>query len=320
MKTKVEDTICNHHKNQNIYTKRFNSRLMRLSPTNIQTYKHIYLLTMPPIAIIVGVVLIAFVSHRYMFQGIEAPPPSFGSGSMFDLIAARYDRINRVLALGLDIGWRKTMVAKVAESVRNIPSPMLLDVATGTADVAILLAQELPKAQVTGVDPSNNMLAIGRQKIKNAKVDHLVHLQTADAQELMSLSENTFHAATMAFGIRNVPDRSRAFCQIHKVLRNNSRFCILEFSEPSDDFGFMGAAARLFIRSVVPFLGGILSGKPREYWHLQNSIQEFPSPQVFSKQLEAVECPTGKFRMEELQQMNFGSVQLYIARTERIQA
>jgi len=122
-----------------------------------------------------------------------------------------------------------------------------------------------------------------------------------------------FDAATMSFGIRNVPDRETALCQIHKVLREGARFCVLEFSEPAPDTGFLGAVARQFIRYVVPVLGGILSGKPREYWHLQNSIQDFPSPKEFGELLEHLDCADGAFRLDELIQLNYGSVQLYVS-------
>lgn len=257
---------------------------------------------------------------------------------MFDLIATRYDFINRALALNLDIGWRKVMVKEIAISVQKSienekeeePSVHILDLATGTADVAILLAKEYDDhfrtmqtikkdLHILGVDPSINMITVGKEKIQAQNLSNVINLEIGDARELTNLSDNKFHAATMSFGIRNVPEKEQALCEIHRVLRKdgNAKLAILEFSEPSEEAGLMGYFARLFIRYVVPSIGAILSGAPREYMHLQNSIKEFPSPKDFVALMEGLNCQhldgTGTFRMDELKHMNFGSVQLYLA-------
>lgn len=237
---------------------------------------------------------------------------------MFDLIATRYDMINRVLAVGMDIGWRKRMVQKIQESLVGQDSSRLLDIATGTADVALLLADAIPTATILGVDPSQNMLSVGDEKIRaRGYANERIQLrQISDRQNFTEFAApGSFDAATIAFGIRNVPDRAAALCEIRHVLKEGGRFCVLEFSEPDDSFGALGRLARLFIRHVVPFLGGVLSAKPREYWHLQSSIQNFPSPNEFGRLMEQLDCARhqGTFRMEELIQMNFGSVQLYVA-------
>lgn len=261
--------------------------------------------------------LLALGIQRLLFAGLEAPPSDYGSGSMFDAIASRYDLINRVLAVGMDLAWRQRMVQAIRESVTGVEQPKILDLATGTADVALLLAKELPNAQITGIDPSHNMLAVGRQKVQAALLSSRISLEWADAQDLTRIDPQSFDAATMAFGIRNVPDRSKALCQIHRVLKDQARFCILEFSEPDDSFGVLGIAARMFIRYVVPLTGAVLSGAPREYWHLQHSIQDFPAPPEFSRSMEQLQCPTGTFRRDALVHMNFGSVQLYVMRAVR---
>jgi demethylmenaquinone methyltransferase/2-methoxy-6-polyprenyl-1,4-benzoquinol methylase len=209
--------------------------------------------------------------------------------------------------------------------------PKLLDIATGTADVALLLAKSIPTASILGMDPSHNMLEIGRQKVTRQEKDAQIQLDFGAVQDFdTKLLEHQFDGATMAFGIRNVPaPREDALCQIHRVLKPNAVFCILEFSEPADDAGFLGYLARLFIRHIVPIVGGLLSGAPREYLHLQNSIQDFPSPPDFVKLMESLSCKSssssgsvdpgdqksssfGSFRVDELIQMNFGSVQLYV--------
>ena len=251
---------------------------------------------------------------------IETPPSDFGSGTMFDQIATRYDVINRVLALKMDVGWRERMTKEVKSRIpsSNQKPPKLLDVATGTADVALQLAKDLPTSTIVGIDPSNNMLSVGRDKIAHRGLSDRIELITGDARDFSSLystQTNSFDGATMAFGIRNVPERDVALCEIHKLLKPDGVLAILEFSEPDDSHGILGIGARMFIRHIVPIVGGILSGAPREYMHLQNSIKDFPSPPNFKLLLEDLQCgPDGKghYDMEDVIHMNFGSVQLYV--------
>ena len=260
--------------------------------------------------------LVAISLHYFLFIGVSPPPSDFGSGQMFDLIAQRYDLVNRVLALHMDLGWRQVMVEKIKTATANTSEPKLLDIATGTADVALLLAKSMPNAQVLGMDPSNNMLSIGRTKVDKASLSASIRLEHGGVETFNEkLTPQLYDAATMAFGIRNVVDREAGLCAIHRVLKpNDSMFCILEFSEPDDSAGLLGYFAKLFIRHVVPTVGGILSGKPREYLHLQNSIKDFPNPGNFIKLMEGLSCGenNGRFRVHELKQMNFGSVQLYV--------
>lgn len=243
---------------------------------------------------------------------------------MFDQIATRYDTINRVLALRMDVGWRQEMTKEVKQRIIPLTTdndnkddgpPRLLDVATGTADVALQLAKDIPTSTILGVDPSNNMLNVGRTKIQNQGLQDRIKLQWGDARDFSKYSENAFDGATMAFGIRNVPEREVALCEIHRLLKPSGVLAILEFSEPDDSFGVLGMLARLFIRHVVPIVGGILSGAPKEYLHLQNSIKDFPTPPEFKKLMERLSCGEegkGYFDMEEVMHLNFGSVQLYV--------
>jgi demethylmenaquinone methyltransferase / 2-methoxy-6-polyprenyl-1,4-benzoquinol methylase len=274
-------------------------------------------------------VLVATVSStsilELLFGSVETPPPDFGNGRTFDQIAGRYDIINRVLALRMDISWRKQMTGRIQEllSSQQIKdddglSPWnVLDLATGTADVALQLAKDLPHSTIIlGLDPSTNMLAVGREKVAAAGLQHRITLEEADARDLSNYLSRTFDAATMSFGIRNVPKplRQTALCEIHGLLKPNQGIVgILEFSKPDDSHGVLGMMARWYIGHVVPVMGGILSGAPREYMHLQNSIQDFPSPDEFRSLMQNLHCP-GHFEMEPVRHMNFGSVQLYIGR------
>ncbi|VEU33808.1 unnamed protein product [Pseudo-nitzschia multistriata] len=276
------------------------------------------------------------------------PGLDFGTGRMFDKIATRYDTINRVLALRMDIGWRRAMTTRLrellgesdGESESGTGSWRILDVATGTADVALQLVDDLSggkgsgKTTVLGLDPSANMLAVGRSKIERRGLADAIVLEQADARDLGHYYEpgskptELFDASTIAFGIRNVvPNREKALCEIHRLLKPDGVLAILEFSQPTyQKDGVMGVAAGLFIQHVVPLVGGLLSGGARkEYVHLQNSIRNFPGPEEFRDQLESLRCPlrpddddayfyVGHFDMEETVHMNFGSVQLYVGR------
>lgn len=310
--------------------------------------------------------LLFIVSH-FLRNTISPPPSDYGTGSMFDLIAERYDFINRALALNLDMSWRHRLVKEVVgvegeifdNEVRAGESVKILDLATGTADVAILLGKAAAQYQtqhkvitsyssersaendsntVLGLDPSQNMLNVGISKVKQADLSNIVRLQLGDARNLNSLSDDSFDAATMSFGIRNVPEKEMALCEIHRVLKKQngeSKLAIMEFSEPGPDTGIMGSLARLFIRHVVPAIGAMLSGCPKEYMHLQKSIKDFPSPPEFVALMEGLRCPIkngggdgadddvndrklqfdtfGSFRVKEVINLNFGSVQIYVA-------
>lgn len=271
------------------------------------------------IHILFAVLLPFLLSFWYQLNypnGKLAPPADYGNGGMFDLIAQRYDLINRVLAIGMDIGWRQEMVQQIKNSVKGVDRPRILDIATGTADVALLLSSAMPSAQILGVDPSQQMLNVGMEKIKERGQSSSIRLlKIMDSQKYTDFAEaDSFDAATISFGIRNVPDRRAALCEIHNVLKPGAMFCVLEFSEPDETSGTLGALARLFIRHVVPVVGGLLSGKPTEYLHLQNSIKNFPSPQQFKNLLESPGCEgQGHFKVSLIKQLNFGSVQLYVA-------
>jgi demethylmenaquinone methyltransferase/2-methoxy-6-polyprenyl-1,4-benzoquinol methylase len=167
---------------------------------------------------------------------------------------------------------------------------------------------------------------VGKEKVSNKHLNDLVTLELGDVRNLSMFKENTFDIVTMSFGIRNVPEKDVALCEIYRVLQKKNkgkkvndgggRLAILEFSEPGEESGVLGSIARLFIHYVVPIMGALLSGAPREYLHLQNSIKEFPSPPQFKQLIEASHCgknKRGSFRVEKIIPMNFDSVHIYIA-------
>ena len=210
-----------------------------------------------------------------------APPPKNGSGRMFDAIAEKYDFVNRVLSLGMDQSWRRRAVRSL--DLGDGAGATVLDLATGTADLALLLARMIPAARILGIDPSSGMLTVGRKKVLAADLAGRVELREGDAQAL-DLPDRSIDGITMAFGIRNVPDRARALREMARVTRPGGKIAILELSEPRD--GAMGALARFYVRGVVPRVGGALSGK-REYRYLQESIAAFPPPAEFAETMRA---------------------------------
>ena len=200
-----------------------------------------------------------------------------GSGAMFDRIAGRYDLLNRLMSLGLDRGWRRRAVAALPRR----PGARVLDLATGTADVALEVLRQNPDANVVGLDPSPKMLEIGAAKVAGKGLAERIELRPGRAEEL-PFADRSFDGVTIAFGIRNVPDRGAALREMARVTRTDGRVAILELSEPSA--GLVAPLARLHVRWLVPRLGGWLSGD-REYRYLQTSIADFPPPQEFARQM-----------------------------------
>jgi len=219
---------------------------------------------------------------------------------MFDAIAERYDLLNRLLSLGIDQRWRKRTVAALGDAARG----HVLDLATGTADLALLIAERAPSARVTGVDPSPGMLAIGRTKVERKGLSARVTLEEGDAQRL-PFADGTFDGATIAFGIRNVPDRAAGLREMARVTRPGGRVAILELSEPRG--GLLAPAARFHVHTVVPWLGSLLSGA-KQYRYLQSSIAAFPPADVFARTMES-----SGLRVLEVVPLTFGVAHLYVA-------
>ena len=223
-----------------------------------------------------------------------------GSGAMFDGIARRYDLLNRVISLGVDQSWRRQTVA--ALNLR--PGARVLDLATGTADLAILVAGTEPGATVVGLDPSSGMLEVGREKIERGGLGGRVELVSGDAESL-PFEDRSFDGICMAFGIRNVPDRDRALREMARVTKPSGRIAILELSEPRG--GILGPFARFHIHTVVPYLGALLSGQ-REYHYLQRSIAAFPTAEEFTARIAAAGLVP-----VETRKLTFGVCHLYVA-------
>lgn len=190
---------------------------------------------------------------------------------MFSAIAPRYDLLNRVLSAGRDRVWRREAI----RATRLPPDGRLLDICTGTADMALEAARQFPTARIVGVDFSGAMVALGRRKAAGAGRADRVSLGVAPAEGL-PFFDGVFDAATVAFGLRNVPERRRALAEMHRVLKPGGRAVILEFTTPP---------GRLFRRiylcyfhRVLPVIGGLVSGHRSAYAYLPDSVRDFPPP------------------------------------------
>lgn len=224
-----------------------------------------------------------------------------GSGAMFDAIAARYDLLNRVLSLGIDQRWRKA----TARALELKDGARVLDLATGTGDLAVMVSKLAPTSRITGVDPSTRMLEVGREKIARLGLADRIELLEGDAQSL-PFEDNSFDGVCIAFGIRNVPDRSKALREMARVTRPGGHVAILELSEPEG--GILAPIARFHVHTMVPVIGAWISGA-HEYRYLQRSIAAFPPARVFASQMQ--ECGLEMVRVSPL---TFGVCHLYVGR------
>ncbi len=222
---------------------------------------------------------------------------------MFDQIARRYDILNRMMSFGIDIHWRNRAI----KALQLKPHEKVLDLATGTADLALQMAMKHQGTHIFGLDPSRQMLKTAQRKVvsqqgKMAPQQGSVFLLKGDAQAL-PFPDAIFDAATMAFGIRNVPDRLLALQEVRRVLKKNGRAVILELSEPPP--GLFRTLARFYMRNIIPFLGGLLSTS-QEYQYLQKSIHHFPPPQEFSALIKQA-----GFQEVQIIPLTFGVCNLY---------
>ena len=216
---------------------------------------------------------------------------------MFDEISPSYDFVNRILSFGQDRRWRK----RVTRFLPLKPHLEILDLATGTGDqIAALYRAKLSIQKVVGIDLAEEMLRIGRAKLKKFPSATLLR---GDAQKL-SFGEESFDAVTFSFGIRNVADPMASLQEIYRVLRSRGRCLILEFSMPP----FWILPFFLFyLRKILPRLGGVLSKNPAAYKYLNQTIETFPSGDAFLAMMRNAGFASAK-RMP----MNFGSVTLYV--------
>ena len=219
---------------------------------------------------------------------------------MFDAIAARYDLLNYLLSAGLDKQWRKRAVAALDLSGHET----VLDLCTGTADLALAAVGAPQRARrVIGIDFSAAMLQIGKQKLGGAPIP--ISLIRGDATRI-PLRDATVDAVTIGFGIRNVEQTDDACREIVRVLRPGGRLVILEFSLPRSQM--LRSFYLWYFRQILPLIGRVISRHPSAYTYLPESVQAFPSPEVFMEQLRAA-----GFGTTRAVPLTFGVVYMFVA-------
>jgi len=201
--------------------------------------------------------------------------------SMFGSIAPRYDMLNRLLSLGIDRRWRRFAVGLIGVSGQG----RVLDVATGTGDVALEIAAQTPPAvSIVGVDFCQEMVDLGRVKVEQSRFAERITLQVAPCEEI-PYEDRTFDAATISFGIRNVVDRAKGLSEMRRVLKDGGRIVILEFSTPT--VPVFKQLYHFYFLKVLPKIGGAFS-RFSAYQYLPDSVLEFPSRQDFKAMMSEV--------------------------------
>ncbi len=220
--------------------------------------------------------------------------------NMFNRIAPHYDFLNRSLSFGIDRIWRR----RVINLLTDLKMPYILDVATGTADLAIE-ASRLKTTLIYAVDISAEMLNVAKQKIRKRGLQHTVFLKEADS-EALPFDKNTFEAVTVAFGVRNFGDLNKGLTEITRVLRPGGRLVVLEFSKPSS-FP-MKQLYNFYFTKILPWWGGVISGDKEAYKYLPASVFNFPEGKHFLDELrKAGLYPTREWRQ------TFGIATIYVA-------
>jgi len=210
--------------------------------------------------------------------------------AMFDKIAFRYDFLNRFLSGGIDIYWRRRAIRELrtvntSARARAITQPRtILDVATGTADMAIMMTRYLPGSQITGIDISTGMLDIGRQKIARLGLQEKITLQTGDSESI-HFPDNHFDAITVAFGVRNFENLEQGLQEMLRVLKPGGKLVILEFSRPK--LPGVRHIYDLYLRLVAPNIGKMVSSNREAYQYLNDSVKAFPEGDDFIRIMDA---------------------------------
>lgn len=218
---------------------------------------------------------------------------------MFNNIAPYYDFLNHFLSLGIDKNWRK----KAIKELQKVQPTQILDVATGTADVAIAMAKQLQPKKVIGLDIAVEMLDIGRKKVRNETLTDTVELISGDAENL-PFESNTFDAVTVAFGVRNFENLEAGMNEIQRVLKPNGKLVVLEFSKPQ--VFPLKQGFQFYFKNILPFIGKITSKDPKAYRYLYESVQAFPDGKDFIKVMDK----TG-FTQNQQTPLTFGISSIY---------
>jgi demethylmenaquinone methyltransferase/2-methoxy-6-polyprenyl-1,4-benzoquinol methylase len=200
--------------------------------------------------------------------------------SMFDTISGNYDNLNRVISFGIDVKWRKKVLQMVAKTNPNI----ILDIATGTGDLAILMTQTNAK-KIIGLDISAGMLEVGNQKIKDKNLSNTIEMVLADSEN-MPFEDHYFDAITVAFGVRNFENLEKGLAEIFRVLKPNGIFVILETSVPDKTPYKQGYT--FYSKNILPMIGKLFSKDNAAYGYLSESAATFPYGEALNNILRKI--------------------------------
>ncbi|OBX19300.1 MULTISPECIES: bifunctional demethylmenaquinone methyltransferase/2-methoxy-6-polyprenyl-1,4-benzoquinol methylase UbiE [Bizionia] len=217
---------------------------------------------------------------------------------MFDTISGNYDGLNRVISFGIDVSWRKKVLAIIKASNPET----ILDIATGTGDLAIMLAQTNAK-KIVGFDISSGMLEIGKQKVAHKNLDDKIDMVLGDSEN-MPFEDNSFDAITVAFGIRNFETLEKGLSEIHRVLKPGGTFVILETSMPTKTPYKQGY--KFYTKNILPVIGKLFSKDKTAYAYLCESASVFP----FGEELNNILRKIGFTNVNDLPQ-TFGVATIY---------
>jgi demethylmenaquinone methyltransferase / 2-methoxy-6-polyprenyl-1,4-benzoquinol methylase len=230
---------------------------------------------------------------------------------MFDKIAFRYDFLNRFLSGGIDLYWRRRVIRELrgltggfAVTDGAAAEPAILDVATGTADMAIMLSRYLSPAHITGIDISTGMLEVGRQKVAKLQLEKKITLQTGDS-EALPFPDHHFDAVTVAFGVRNFENLEKGLREMCRVLKSGGKLVVLEFSQPRTPG--LRQLYDLYLRIVAPGIASMVSSNREAYRYLNDSVKAFPEGKNFIRILD-----TCGYTHTRLRRLSLGICSLYI--------
>ncbi len=220
--------------------------------------------------------------------------------TMFNNISKNYDGLNRVISFGIDVSWRKKVVKIIS---RNHPEK-ILDIATGTGDLALMMSKLNPK-KIVGLDISEGMLSVGKQKIAKAQLSDTIEMIVGDSED-MPFKDDTFDAITVSFGVRNFANLDRGLTEIRRVLKPSGSLVILETSNPTK-FPFK-QGYKMYTSFILPLIGKLLSKDKIAYSYLSESANYFP----FGKNFDNILKKNGFINTEYIP-LTFGVATIYIA-------
>ena len=220
---------------------------------------------------------------------------------MFDSIAPAYDFMNRAMTFGIDKCWR----AKAVRMIKAYAPKTILDVATGTGDLAIKLARTLHPEKITGIDLSEGMIAIGEKKVAEAGLNNIINFVAGDCLNL-PFDESQFDCITVAYGVRNFEHLDQGYCEMYRVLRPGGVLCVIELSTPTSPI--VKPFYRLYTRFIIPTMGRLVSKDVRAYSYLPESIAAVPQGNDMLQLMRDAGFSNCKFT-----RLTFGTCTIYIA-------